>query len=190
MNNFQQQLLNSQSEELRIVLKHELYPQVFPSLYAVEYDENLSFQNTGCDLKIYVEKPKGNRMTITCEEKIRTAGYWDTKDLLLETHSNQEYNTAGWCFTSQADYLIYIWDKLPELRVFMCPMVPLTKWFQLHYHRYESKGAKNKQYTTMNRVVPIDDKYFRAFRMSNGYRILLRHKQDDWQDITLEQKVT
>jgi hypothetical protein len=186
---FSEKLLESERADIRVILQDELYPMLFPCLTSIEYVKDITVQRSGSDLMVRIRKPHGSDSIVYhCEEKIREPKYWAYRDdILLETHSNHERRTSGWTFTSESDFLIYVWQNLPEMRVFVCPMRPLVQWFSLNHHWFKEKIAHTSvrpgvMYTTLNRVVPLLDRKFRGFCIANGSRLLLRDVDGQWRD--------
>jgi hypothetical protein len=183
---FKKDLAASEKPELREVFVRELYPKLFPCSRPALYKDDKEFQQAGSDVIIDVRKAEKLLSRWLCEEKIRSPKYWKYRgqDLLLELTSNVELGYAGWALTSEADLLVYVWDNLPELQVFACPMQPLVSWFALNHTRYETRSAStgygSGAYHTTNARIPFADPLFCAFREAHGARMLIRDTTGAW----------
>jgi len=93
------------------------------------------------------------------EVKIRGAEYrsFYKKDILIETVSNDQKDSLGWIYYSEADWLIYLYKPLDDLIGYKIPMQALKRWWKLNEHRrvWKKKKVPNKGYNTINRVIPL-----------------------------------
>lgn len=176
---YHEKLEESEDGAIRRILAH-VYRKFFPFLERIEYSGREDFQRSGRDLVIHFKKPNRSGMAVHVseyvEEKIRSKGCADYRDLLIEYLSSAEHNTLGWGFTSTAHWLSYIQNGLPDfVRVHLLPMQPLRKWFMAWYERYEEVESRtyvgNRCYTTLNKAVPFNDPVFKIFCAAHGMKV-------------------
>ena len=161
----------AQDKELRGLLEIAYRSCFGDSVERIEWVERKAFQTDRGDVCIRLKKPFGSLfdVPIDCfiEEKLRfgdAAEKYCEKDLCLEEYSSKENNTAGCILTSRAHYLCYVWDCRPKpIVAWILPMGPLREWFSLNRHRYFTKPVPNEGYTTIVRLVPVEDHAFSQF---------------------------
>lgn len=94
------------------------------------------------------------------EIKIRNAEYryLYKKDILIETISNDQKNSPGWIYYSEADWLIYLYEPLDNLIGYKISMPALKRWWKFNEFRrsWDTKKVQNKGYKTINRVIPLN----------------------------------
>jgi hypothetical protein len=185
---YQDKLLISQDKELHKILD-KIYMAFFPdkSVVRIEYDNSLLFQRSGRDLRVILKKPGNGSVDLfvyeTIEEKIRSASCSRYDDILIEYLSNKEYGTLGWIYTSEADWLSYV--KQPEnfVEVFVFPMKPLKQWFMFNWKNYKDVETNTKVgasfYTTVNKVIPLQDPKFQSFLEVHGFFHKIVSKVDE-----------
>ena len=170
VNDFQQQLEDSQAESIRQILNRE-YLKIFPAVDEIKVLGEEEQKNTHSDIKLYIRGSQGKRYSILIEEKIRSKEHSNHQDIAVEILSAEEFNTAGWVISSQANFLCYVWNGLPEfVRYLFLPLQLFKHWFlTMRMNKdWAIIRAKNKSYMTVNVIVPLDDKDFQAFRSANG----------------------
>lgn len=176
MHDFGAKLKESLDENVRKVLDTE-YRRLFPGLKRVEVIKSDDLQKSGNDVCLHIKRPGGTLFTMTyyefIQEKIRSPKYSHYSDVALEYLSAEEFQTAGWCITCEADYLNYVWNNIPVfLRMLIVPMQPLKRWFILRYTQredWDTIRAENDGYSTISKIVPSSDKEFKCFLSAIGY---------------------
>lgn len=174
LHEFPEKLIESQNPQLSAILE-----KVYRDFYApgivmsVEADDTERFQRNGCDIKVTLRGTRGSTSVQTLEEKIRSPKRSKYDDLLIETISNQERGTAGWIYTSNAEWLSYVRQPDSEIIILILPMQSLRQWFTLQkLERFDEIPAYtavgDTQYQTLNRVVPMSDPQFHWFMMAHG----------------------
>lgn len=176
MNAYQADLAASADTGVRDVLS-TFYRMVWPddSVLRIEYDDTGKFQRMGRDARVVLRAPRGTETMQTIEEKIRRPKQWPMTDLMIEILSNVELGTLGWAYTSSADWLVYVCQDLNGGgEIAMLPMQPFRLWFAAHAWRYDIPADASTPFTngggyhSRNRIVPLADPIFRAFRDANG----------------------
>lgn len=93
------------------------------------------------------------------EIKIRGLEYrpFYKKDILIETISNDQKDSDGWIYYSEADWLIYLYKPLDDLIGYKISMPALQSWWKINEHRrvWKMKKVPNKGYNTINRIIPL-----------------------------------
>lgn len=169
-NDFHQQLADSQDESIRQILNKE-YLKIFPAVDDIKVLSEKEQKNTHADIKLYIRGSQGQRYSLLIEEKIRSKEYAYHQDLAVEILSAEEFNTAGWLISSKANFLCYVWNGLPAFVRYLFLPLQLFKYWLLPTRinkEWEIKRAKNKSYTTVNLIVPLDDEDFQSFLTANG----------------------
>jgi hypothetical protein len=174
---YDEKLKESQDKDLHKYLD-EVYVSLFPerSVVRLEYDDNLKFQRGGRDLRVILKKTGKDLFDLhiqeTIEEKITSPKYADYKTIVLEYISNKQFGTLGWIYTSEADWLSYVKQPPGFIEVFLLPMQDLKRWFFVNKHRYRDIEANtvvgSSFYTTVCKVVPLQDPYFQRFLAAHG----------------------
>ena len=113
------------------------------------------------------------------EIKIRSAEYRSLykKDILIETISNDQKDSHGWIYYSEADWLIYLYEPLDNLIGYKMSMPELKRWWKFNEFRrsWEMKKVPNKGYKTINRVIPL--KFLKGLQITylpgeaGGYKV-------------------
>jgi outer membrane PBP1 activator LpoA protein len=86
-----------------------------------------------------------------------------TGNAFIETVSVDRTNKAGWAYTSQADYIVYLVTD-PDTIYIIKPFVlrkRLPKW----ENSYQSRKVKNNGYNTVGLLVPLDELEKIAYRV-------------------------
>ena len=108
------------------------------------------------DVRVTLRGAHDTRKSYTLEEKIRDARFAPT-DLLIETTSAAQFETAGWVYTSEADWIVYARVADGSLcSALLLPFEPLQRWFvTTDPRRFEQRSADNGSYRTLFRIVPL-----------------------------------
>ena len=179
IHDYNEKLEESQDKELQKQL-NTIYEGFFPdkSVVRMDYLDKEEFQRSGRDLRVVLHKPGKNLFEIvffeTIEEKIRSPKRSHYKDILIEYLSNVAWGTLGWIYTSKADWLSYVKQPNGYLEVLILSMPDLKAWFLVNRSKYEDRASQTllsngKTYTTMNKVVPVEDELFRNFIRAHGF---------------------
>lgn len=181
---FGRSLAMSQDPVVRAALER-VYRRMWPGdlVKQIAYQDDWAFQSQGRDLTVRIRTTRDQadaEMTVMeyMEEKLRSVQQSRYDDLLIETKSNIERNTAGWIFTSRAHWLVYAQHRpLGWLRVLILPMGALRDWFTPRRERFEERQTlptrvvNGASYHTLNSFVPFNDSEFKAFWHANGCAI-------------------
>ena len=177
---FADKLSESQNPDLRLTLDR-IYARLWPESIVIKVGAltDLVVQSKGQDFKVTIRTPHNAQFDLrifeTIEEKIRSP--WVTyPDILVETESCRERGTAGWIYHSEAHWLSYVRQPgVGRVNVCLLPMSEFRDWFTVNAHRFAEKHshtylANGAEYTTVNRVVPLNDDGFRYFWHAHGCR--------------------
>lgn len=176
---YRQRLLDSQDATLQSALDR-IYRQLWPEdlIERIQASEDLSFQTSGRDLWVRLRTPRDGcfeeGIYETIEEKIRSPDRSTYDDVLIEHTSCAERGTAGWIYTSKADWLSYVRQPGGKVVALLIPMQPLRIWFTANRERLgkdvlaATRLAGGGQYHTLNKAVSLKDAAFRLFLNAHG----------------------
>lgn len=77
-----------------------------------------------------------------------------TGNLFFETTSNTRRGSDGCFMYTEADLLLYLMLKSREL--YILPVEDVRAWFMREIERFREQEVKNKNYTTIGRLVPAN----------------------------------
>jgi len=148
LNDFHTDLEYSMEERDNDVFDN-FYHRVFPGIDHIDFVEDLDTQKKGIDKFICFKS--GNVLSV--DEKKRRKAY---PDILIEVWSAYEYQTRGWLYKSQCDYIVYA--IMPIKKVYLLPVILLKKaWNENHKQWmkiFRKVKAINKGYTTVSYAIP------------------------------------
>ena len=126
------------------------YGHKFPPLTHIDYNTNPELQRKGVDFISC-----GGRLLL--DIKVRSYQYLNTGDILFETLSIAEKNKPGWLYYSNS-WVVYLWyneDRTDFVKGYILNLPIIRVW--LKGKNYPTTPAPNRDYHTINMVVPIKD---------------------------------
>jgi len=111
---------------------------------------NMTGQRSGIDRTW--TNPEGITKTIEYKADTKAA---ETGNVFIEIVSNDRTGKAGWAFTSQADFLVYLVVGMGTL--YFCEMAAVKKHAEGKWQRYRRVFCKNVgKYSSEGLLVPLD----------------------------------
>lgn len=131
----------------------ELLPSF--SIDNVDYERRPELQRAGIDTILQRDEP-------TLDIKTQRYKHTDTGNLPIEVWSDETGSTPGWFYTSTADLIVWVYENragtnLYKRGYFMPHSDALVEWFNDRYGDYHRIKKDNGDWTTVCRLVPIDD---------------------------------
>lgn len=150
---FQEQLEMGLSAESDIVNKLSESLDV----EAYDYEDNPDKQRSGIDMTVG---------TFDIDIKTQSEKYVSTGNIPIETMSVKEQSKPGWFYTSEADYILWLYESSGEYNYHHTAYLmrldeELIEWFVLEHEKWTNgtvdvyNNGRYGEYNAVNHLIPI-----------------------------------
>lgn len=125
------------------------------SVKNIAFEDNPRLQLSGVDAVLEKERPE-------FDVKVQAHEYIETGNLPIEVKSDVEQGKIGWFYMSNSDMVVWVYpnkakDNLYHRGYFMMLNDGIKEWFNERREQDPKKPVPNELWTTMIRLVPIED---------------------------------